>query len=102
MSENKVWMPTTVPELDTKDWRGNTIRLKDVPAIKNTKTGKIGFDPSQVTLAQMIQIAKEFGIDLTLLLENLALTPTERLQKLCAAQAFYEELRRAGEPKRAR
>lgn len=46
--------------------------------------------------------AKEFGVDLTQLLENLALTPTERLQKLCAAQAFYEELRRAGELKRAR
>jgi len=46
--------------------------------------------------------AKEFGIDLTLLLENLALTPTERLQNLCAAQAFYEELRRAGEQNRGR
>lgn len=46
--------------------------------------------------------AKKFGIDLTLLLENLGLTPTERLQKLCAAQGFYEELRQAGERNRAR
>ncbi len=46
--------------------------------------------------------AKEFGVDLTLLLENLALTPTERLQKLHAAQIFYEELRRAGKRSRAR
>jgi hypothetical protein len=45
--------------------------------------------------------AKEFGIDLTLLLENLALSPTERLQKLQAAGAFHEELRRAGQQSRA-
>jgi len=48
-----------------------------------------------------IAAAREFGIDLTLLLENLALTPTERLKKLSAAQAFYEELRRAKERSRA-
>jgi len=41
--------------------------------------------------------AKEFGLDLTLLLENLALTPTERLQKAFAVAAFHEELRQAGQ-----
>jgi len=41
--------------------------------------------------------AKEFGIDLTLLLANLALTPTERLQKAFAVAAFHEELRQAGQ-----
>ncbi len=46
--------------------------------------------------------AKEYGIDLSLLLENLALTPTERLQDLCAAQSFMEEMRRAGERSKAR
>ncbi len=40
--------------------------------------------------------AKEFGVDLTLLIENLALSPTERLQRLCAAEGFYEALRKAG------
>ncbi len=49
-----------------------------------------------------IAAAKEFGVDLTLLLENLALTPTERLQRLSAAGAFYEELRRAGQRHRMR
>ncbi len=39
--------------------------------------------------------AKEYGIDLTLLLENLKLTPTERLQNLMEAQLFVLELRRA-------
>ncbi len=46
--------------------------------------------------------AKDYGIDLTLLLENLDLTPTERLEKLAAAQRFHEELRRAGQRQRAR
>lgn len=39
--------------------------------------------------------AKEFGIDLTLLVESLRLTPTERLEKLDAARSFFLELRRA-------
>ncbi len=38
--------------------------------------------------------AREFGIDLTLLLSNLRLTPTERLQRLMAAQLMVLELRR--------
>ena len=42
-----------------------------------------------------IAAAKEFGVDLTLLVRMLELTPTERLQKLAAAQAFFEELRAA-------
>ncbi len=39
--------------------------------------------------------AKEFGIDLTLLLRKLELTPTERLRELTAAQGFIAELQRA-------
>jgi len=42
-----------------------------------------------------IAAAKEFGVDLTLLVRMLELTPTERLQKLASAQAFFEELRAA-------
>ncbi len=38
--------------------------------------------------------AKEFGIDLTLLVRSLELTPTERLRELAAAQPFLEELER--------
>ncbi len=44
--------------------------------------------------------AKAFGIDLTLIVENLALTPTQRLEKWRRAQAFHAELRRAGEQAR--
>jgi hypothetical protein len=38
-----------------------------------------------------IAAAKNFGIDLTLLVRRLELTPTERLQELAAAQAFVHE-----------
>jgi len=38
--------------------------------------------------------AKENGIDLTLVLRQLELTPTERLEKLLEAQSIIEELRR--------
>ncbi len=40
-----------------------------------------------------IAAAKEYGIDLTLLIENLARTPTERALKLCATADFLEHLR---------
>jgi len=39
--------------------------------------------------------AKEYGVDLTLFLSTLELTPTERLERLQEAQSFLEELRRA-------
>lgn len=42
-----------------------------------------------------IAAANEFGIDLTLLVQRLEMTPTERLQELEAAQTFGQELRRA-------
>ncbi len=39
--------------------------------------------------------AKDFGIDLTLLIRTLDLTPTERLQELAAAQDFVQQLQAA-------
>ena len=41
--------------------------------------------------------AKEYGIDLTLLLNSLERTPTERAETLCATALFFGELGRAGE-----
>ncbi len=46
--------------------------------------------------------AKEYGIDLTLLLSSLERTPTERAETLCAAARFFGELGRAGERLRAK
>ena len=40
------------------------------------------------------------GVDITLIRENLKLTPHERLLKLIELQRFAEELRRAGEAAR--
>jgi hypothetical protein len=41
-------------------------------------------------------------VDVTLLQENLKLTPTERIEKLMALQRFAEELQRAGREARKR
>jgi len=54
-------------------------------------TGLIAEPPPGSRLAA----AKEYGIDLTLLVESLQLTPTERLRQLAKAQPLMEELRRA-------
>jgi hypothetical protein len=43
-----------------------------------------------------IEAAKEFGIDLTLNLRLLQLTPTERAERMDQALEFAMELRRAG------
>lgn len=47
------------------------------------------------------QAAEEYGLDLSLICENLKLTPTERLEKLKRMVAFSEELKRAGKRKTA-
>jgi hypothetical protein len=45
--------------------------------------------------------AKDWGVDLTLLYENLKLTPTERARKLVECARSLQELRLAGERHRA-
>ena len=42
-----------------------------------------------------IEAAKEFGVDLTLLVRNLSLTPDERVREMESALRFAEELREA-------
>ncbi|HXB19889.1 MAG TPA: hypothetical protein VNV88_00840 [Candidatus Solibacter sp.] len=42
-----------------------------------------------------IEAAKLYGVDLTLNLRRLALTPTERVREMEGALRFMEELRRA-------
>jgi len=42
--------------------------------------------------------AKEYGIDLTLLVENLNLSVTERLRKLYSAAVFLQKIRPPGRP----
>jgi hypothetical protein len=42
-----------------------------------------------------IEAARDFGIDLTLTLRNLTLTPTERIEQMEAAVKFAEAMRQA-------
>jgi hypothetical protein len=42
-----------------------------------------------------IAAAREFGVDLTLNLRKLGLTPTQRLEEMLSFQASLEELRRS-------
>ena len=42
-----------------------------------------------------IAAAKEYGVELTLLVRKLELSPTERLEELQSAQQFIEQLREA-------
>jgi hypothetical protein len=46
--------------------------------------------------------AKEYGVDLTLLVENLSLTPTERAKKLSRGAKAMQALRLAGERYRSK
>jgi hypothetical protein len=46
--------------------------------------------------------AKKHGVDLTLLIENLSLTPTERAKKLSDGAKAMQVLRRAGERHRSK
>lgn len=64
------WLPTST-DIDAYDSQGNPIHLEKVPALKNTKTGKICVDASEVAKAELEMIAKGFGLeprDLALLL----------------------------------
>ena len=46
--------------------------------------------------------AKKCGVDLTLLIENLSLTPTERAKKLSSGAKSLQALRLAGERSRSK
>jgi hypothetical protein len=46
----------------------------------------------RTTKKTAIERAKEWGIDLSLLEENLRLTPTERLEKMISYQRFVERI----------
>jgi hypothetical protein len=55
-----------------------------------------GFVPISLEPDPVIEAYKQH-IDRTLLIENLKLTPTERLRKLMEMVTVYRELKRAGE-----
>jgi hypothetical protein len=60
--EKVTWIKAKI-EMDSVDWRGNTIHLKDVPALRNEMTGKIRVYPSDVACAEFRAIAEKYGLE---------------------------------------
>ena len=56
------WEETKI-DLNTVDWRGNTIHLKNVPAIKNKKTGRICVYPTEVAKAEIRMLAEQHNLE---------------------------------------
>jgi hypothetical protein len=63
--------------------------------MSETQTRRESFVPVSLEPDPVIEAYKQH-IDRTLLIENLKLTPTERLRKLMALQQFATALREAG------
>jgi hypothetical protein len=60
--ETTKWIETKV-DMDSIDWKGNPIHLKNVPALQNSKTGKIRVYPSEVAKAEVRNLAKQYCLE---------------------------------------
>lgn len=62
-------------------------------------TDRLALSPEVVPVVSAVERALAFGIDITLLIENLRYTPTERLRRgeriLASVVAFKAEVQRA-------
>jgi len=56
------WEPTTI-EVKSVDWKGRPIVIRNVPAKRNPKTGKVLVSPVEVARAEARQIAEELGLE---------------------------------------
>jgi hypothetical protein len=56
------WTPIKT-DVDTYDWKGNPVHLRDVPALKNPKTGKVRIYPYEVARAELSAYAREYGLE---------------------------------------
>ena len=57
-----VWEETKT-DLDAVNWKGDTIHLKRIPAIKNKKTGRVYVYPSEVAKAEIKMLAEQFALE---------------------------------------
>lgn len=55
------WVETTI-EMDTVNWRGDSIHLKDVKALKNKKTSAVRIYPDEIAQAEVRNIAEKYGL----------------------------------------
>jgi len=53
----------TRTDLDTVNWRGRIIHLKNVPAIKNKKTGRVCVYPAEVAKAEIGMLAEQYSLE---------------------------------------
>jgi DNA-binding HxlR family transcriptional regulator len=60
--ETVQWSKTKI-DMDSIDWRGKIIHLKNVPAIKNEKTGKIRVYPTDVAKAEFAMLAGKHDLE---------------------------------------
>lgn len=57
----EMWTEAKI-DLDVTGWKGETLHLTQVPALKNTSTGKVRVLPSEVAKAENKEIAKKYGL----------------------------------------
>jgi len=57
-----VWKKIEI-EMDSVNWRGDPIHLTRVPALQNTRTGRIAIDPEAVSRAELRVLADQEGIE---------------------------------------
>src|SRR4030042_5411879 len=60
--ESTTWIETKI-DMDSIDWKGDRIHLKNVPALKNSKTGKIRVRPSEVAKAEIKNLADQYCLE---------------------------------------
>lgn len=53
----------TKTDLDTVNWRGRPIHLKNVPAIRNKETGRVCVYPAEVAKAETRVLAERYGLE---------------------------------------
>ncbi len=59
---SEMWTETKT-DVRSYDWRGHPILLKDVPALRNSKTKQIRVYPAEVAKAEIVEIAKKYGLE---------------------------------------
>ena len=69
-----------------------SVRLRAMDKVEHTEAERWLIEPKPGTAAAR---ARDFGVDLSLTVSNLRLTPAERVRQLDEFQAVMKELRRA-------